>query len=143
MNNQGGNDNDKKDNTHRRRKMQRLRRLRGGLPERLGDAVHGREDYAPRHASVGPAGARGARGEHAEPARLRGIRRVPEHRRVRGGVPQADPARCHLATERRSVALLAARALRPFHRRWGPGPEGPGPHVLPEQFHGIRGLGGR
>ena len=39
----------------RRRHLHRLRRLRGGLPERLGDAVHRREDHPPGPAAAGPA----------------------------------------------------------------------------------------
>ena len=41
--------------------LHRLRRVRGGVPERLGLAVHRREDRAPRPAAAGPAGARRAR----------------------------------------------------------------------------------
>ena len=42
----------------RRGHLHRLRRLRGGLPERLGDAVHRRQGHPPRPAAAGPAGAR-------------------------------------------------------------------------------------
>ena len=40
-----------------RRRLHRLRRLRGRLPERLGVALHRRQDLAPRPAAAGPAGA--------------------------------------------------------------------------------------
>jgi hypothetical protein len=35
--------------------VHRLRRLRGRLPQRVGDAVHGRQDHPPRRAAAGPA----------------------------------------------------------------------------------------
>ena len=41
-----------------RRHLHRLRRLRRGLPQRLGLAVHGRQDHPPRRAAAGPARAR-------------------------------------------------------------------------------------
>ena len=44
-----------------RRRLHRLRRLRGRLPERLGDAVHRRQGRAPGAAAAGPARARRAR----------------------------------------------------------------------------------
>ena len=45
---------------HGRGRLHRLRRLRGGLPERLGDAVHAAKIVAPRPAAAGPARARPA-----------------------------------------------------------------------------------
>ena len=46
---------------HGRRGLHRLRRLRGHVPERLGVAVHRRQDRAPGPAAAGPARARPAR----------------------------------------------------------------------------------
>ena len=43
---------------HGRRRLHRLRRLRGRLPERLGHALHRGQGLAPRPAAAGPARAR-------------------------------------------------------------------------------------
>ncbi len=45
---------------HGRRRLHRLRRLRGHVPQRLGVAVHRRQDLAPRPAAARPARARAA-----------------------------------------------------------------------------------
>ncbi len=57
--------------------LHRLRRLRGGLPERLCVAVPRREDHSPRRAPPGPAGARHPRGRHGRPARPRASAAAP------------------------------------------------------------------
>ena len=49
---------------HGRRRVHRLRRLRGGLPECLRGAVHRREDHASRPAAAGPARTPRARPAH-------------------------------------------------------------------------------
>ena len=56
-----------------RRDLHRLRRLRRGLPQRVGVAVHGRQDHPPRRAAAGPAGARQPRRRHGRPARPEGF----------------------------------------------------------------------
>ena len=64
----------------RRGDLHRLRRLRRRLPQRLGDAVHRREDHPPRPAAAGPARALLPGGRHGGPARRGGIRRLHQHR---------------------------------------------------------------
>ena len=53
----------------RRRHLHRLRRLRRGLPQRLGVAVRRRQDHPPRRAAPGPGRAGQPRGQHGRPAR--------------------------------------------------------------------------
>ncbi|CAA9309968.1 MAG: Succinate dehydrogenase iron-sulfur protein, partial [uncultured Friedmanniella sp.] len=52
----------------RGRRLHRLRRLRGSLPQRLGDAVHRVQGDPPGAAAPGPAGAPLARPRHGRPA---------------------------------------------------------------------------
>ena len=52
----------------RRGHLHRLRRLRRRLPQRLGLAVHRRQDHPPRPAAAGPARARHPGGGHGRPS---------------------------------------------------------------------------
>ena len=83
----------------RRRHLHRLRRLRRGLPQRLGLAVPRRQDHPPRRAAAGPGRARHPGGQHGRPARRRGLRRLHQHRRVHRRLPQGDPARRDLPAQ--------------------------------------------
>ena len=100
-----------------RRGVHRLRRLRGGVPQRLGVAVHGREDLAPRTAAAGTAGALPARGEDGRAdgrGRLRALHAV---RRVPGGVPEGDQHRHDRADEPRLSRGVRQREGRKGARR--------------------------
>ena len=57
-----------------RRGVHRLRRVRRGVPERLGVAVHGGEDLAPGPAAAGPAGAVPPRARDGRADGRRGLR---------------------------------------------------------------------
>ena len=77
-----------------RRRVHRLRRLRGRVPERLGDAVHRREGRPPRTSSrrASPSATRRVVNMVERDGRGR-LRRLHEPRRVRGRLPEGDPAR--------------------------------------------------
>ena len=92
---------------HGRGGLHRLRRLRGGVSQRLGGAVHRRQDLAPRHAAAGPARARAACADMVAQVNARRLRKLHQHRRVRGGVPEGNQARSDRAHESR----LPARAV--------------------------------
>ena len=64
----------------RRGDLHRLWCLRRRLPQRLGDAVHRREDHPSRPAAARPARALLPGGRHGGPARCGGIRRLHQHR---------------------------------------------------------------
>ncbi|CAA9301987.1 MAG: Succinate dehydrogenase iron-sulfur protein, partial [uncultured Friedmanniella sp.] len=83
----------------RRRHLHRLRRLRGGLPQRVGDAVHRRQGDPPRAAAARPAGTALPGARHGRPARRGGLRRLHQHRRVHRGLPQGDPLRDDLPAQ--------------------------------------------
>ena len=82
-------------------RLHRLRRVRGGLQERVGAPVHEREDLAPRAAAAGAAGALPARGGDDRAGRRRRVRQLLERRRVRGGLPEGDSDLEHRADDAR------------------------------------------
>ena len=67
-----------------------LRCLRGGVPERVGDVVHGRESFAPCFPAAGPAGTDGASFENGDRDGRRRFRQLHEHLRVRSRLPRFD-----------------------------------------------------
>ena len=72
-------------------RVHRLRRLRRRLQERLGGALHGGQDRAPGAAAAGPARAASAASRAMVDADgRRGLRRLLERGRVRGGLPEGD-----------------------------------------------------
>jgi hypothetical protein len=75
--------------------VHRLRRVRGGLPERVGVAVHGRQGLAPRPAAAGAAGA-------LPPRRRDGRTDGPR------GVRPLQPVRDHLAATSKPAARGAS-----------------------------------
>ena len=83
-----------------RRRLHRLRRVRGCVPEQRGAALHRGEVLAPLAAAPGP-----ARALHARRGHGRGdgavLRLLHEPRRVRAGVPEGDLDRLHRAAEPR------------------------------------------
>ncbi len=80
------------DQRHGCGRLHRLRRVRGGLSECVGRAVHGRQDLAPRPAAARPAGAGSARACAWCGNESGGFRKLHQHRRMRGGVPEGDQA---------------------------------------------------
>jgi hypothetical protein len=90
-----------------RGRVHRLRRVRGGVPERVGVAVHGRQGLAPRAAAAGAAGALPARRRDGRTDGPRGVRPLHLVRRVPGGVPEAHLDRRDLAHEPRLPARVA------------------------------------
>src|SRR6185312_15211233 len=65
-------------------------RLRGRVPERVGDAVRGGQGLPVRADAAGPARAREARARHARGDGRRGLRPLHERIRVRGRLPEGD-----------------------------------------------------
>ena len=92
--------------------LHRLRRLRGGLPQRLGLAVHQRQDRAIFAAAAGPARTLEPRPRHGRTDGRRGLRQLHKHRRVQRRLPEKHSADGDRADE---VRL----------------PDGAGPHLLP------------
>ena len=79
-----------------RRRVHRLRRLRGRLPERRRQPVHRGQGRPPQPAAAGPGRAlRAGRGDGGDDGGV--LRLVHEPRRVRGGVPEGDLDRLHRA----------------------------------------------
>ena len=105
-----------------RRRLHRLRRLRGGLPERLGDAVHRRQGHPPRRCCrrASPSG-RPRVVDMVDQHGRRGLRRLHQHRRVHGGLPQGDPARRDRRLNR-DYLLAHQRRAAPTHRLTWPRP---------------------
>ena len=72
-----------------RRRVHRLRGMRGGLPERRRQPVHRRQGRAPQPAAAGPGRAlQPRRGDGRDDGLV--LRLVHEPRRVRGGLPEGD-----------------------------------------------------
>ena len=86
---------------HGRGGVHRLRRLRSHVPERLGVAVHGRQDLAPGPAAARPAGALPAGDSHGGAGQGGVVRKLHQHRRMRSRLPQGDQAGGDRAHERR------------------------------------------
>ena len=104
-----------------RGRLHRLRRLRGGLPERLRHAVHRRQGHPPRRccrrasrsATPGCIGMVDAHGRGR-------LRRLHQHRRVRRGLPEGHPAEHHRPAQPRlpqghHQARRHPRLLTQFH----------------------------
>ena len=72
-------------------------------------AVPRRQDHPPRRAAPGPGRTRLPRGVDDRPARRRGLRRLHQHRRMRGRLPQGDPARRDLPAQLGPARRHAAR----------------------------------
>ena len=94
----------------RERDLHQLRRLRRGLPERRGDAVHQRQGHPPEPAAAGSAGARDPGAAHGRRDGRRGLRRLHQRRRVRRRVPEGHPVRQHRQPQPRVPAGRAAPA---------------------------------
>ena len=84
-----------------RRVVHRLRRLRGGLSQCLGDAVHRSKSGSPRATAAGPARTPRPRAEHGDCDGRRDVRSVHEYRRVRGRLPEGDLHRVDRSDEPR------------------------------------------
>ena len=108
------------------RGLHRLRRLRGGLPERVGDAVH----RAPRSrtSALLPQGQPERYDRVRRDGRADGrgrLRRLHQHRRMRSRLPEGDQPRIHRPHEPRLSARSSHRTAeaglpgRPARRRTG------------------------
>ena len=84
---------------HGRRRVHRLRRLRGRVPQRLGHAVRGRQDLPPRAAAAGSAGALDARREHGGGHGPGGLRPLHQRDGVYRGLSQGNRPGRHRAHE--------------------------------------------
>ncbi len=92
--------------------VHRLRGLRGRLPQCLGHVVHRRQDLASGRPSPRPARAGEAHAGDGGDAGLLGVRRLHQHRRVRGCVPEGDPDGVDRPPEPRIAPRIAQ--ARPF-----------------------------
>ena len=91
--------------------LHRLRRLRRGLPERLGVALHGRQDHPPRRAAAGPARAGQPGSSTWSPSTTtRASVAAPTSASARG-LPQGHPARRDLPAQQ-GPARRPARLTR-------------------------------
>ena len=81
--------------------MHRLRRLRGGLSERVGHAFHRGKSFASRFFAAGRAGTNVAGDKNGAANGRRRFRQLHEHLRMRSSVPGGNQRQFHRQTQSR------------------------------------------